>query len=65
VRQGKWKLSNLEDPFDEAEFELFDLDSDPGETNDLAGSEPEIFQELLELWRTERKKLGIVLPQDL
>ena len=65
VRQGKWKLSTLEPPFDEAEFGLFDLDSDPGETNDLAGSEPEIYQELLELWRTERKKLGIVLPQDL
>jgi arylsulfatase len=65
VRQGKWKLSTLEPPFDEAEFELFDLDSDPGETHNLAGSEPEKYQELLELWRTERGNLGIVLPQDL
>jgi arylsulfatase len=65
LRQGKWKLSNLEYQFDEAEFELFDLDSDPGETHNLAESEPEIYQELLELWRTERKNLGIVLPQDL
>jgi arylsulfatase len=65
VRQGKWKLSNLEYPFDEAEFELFDLEADPGETNDLAGSEPEKYQELLELWRTQRRNLGIVLPQDL
>jgi arylsulfatase len=58
-------LSTLDPPFDEAEFELFNLDSDPGEANNLAGSEPEKYQELLELWRTERGNLGIVLPQDL
>jgi arylsulfatase len=65
VRRGKWKLSNLEYPFDEAKFELFDLESDPGETHNLAESEPEKYQELLGLWRTERRNLGIVLPQDL
>ena len=26
---------------------------------------PEKFKQLLELWRSERKKLGIVLPEDL
>ena len=65
VRQGKWKLSTLEPPFDETEFGLFDLEVDPGESNDLAESEPEKYQELLELWHTERRNLGIVLPQDL
>ena len=25
LRQGNWKISNLEPPFDEADFELFDL----------------------------------------
>ncbi len=65
VRQGKWKLSNLEPPFDEDELGLFDLDADPGETHNLGDSEPEKYRELLELWRTERRNLGIVLPQDL
>jgi len=65
VRQGKWKLSNLEPPFDEDELGLFDLDADPGETHNLAESKAEKYQELLELWRTERRNLGIVLPQDL
>lgn len=65
VRQGKWKLSTFEPPFDEAQFGLFDLEADPGETNNLTESEPEKYQELLELWRKERKRLGIVLPQDL
>jgi arylsulfatase len=65
LRQGKWKISNLEPPFDEADFELFDLSVDPGETQNLAESHEEKFEELLELWRKERRKLGIILPQDL
>jgi arylsulfatase A-like enzyme len=65
IRKGSWKLTNLDRPFDEAEFELFNLELDPGETTNLADSEPDKFQEMLELWRVERKALGIVLPQDL
>ena len=65
LRQGNWKLSNLEPPFDESDFELFDLSVDPGETSNLAESNAEKYEELLELWRDERKRLGIILPQDL
>jgi arylsulfatase len=65
VRQGDWKIANLEPPFDESGFGLFNLGIDPGETNDLAEVEPEKFAEMIALWRVERKKLGIILPQDL
>ncbi|MEN8007838.1 MAG: arylsulfatase [Candidatus Krumholzibacteriota bacterium] len=65
VRQGRWKLVNLDPPFDESAFELFDLETDPGETVNLAEAEPEKRAELLALWRAERKRLGIVLPGDL
>ncbi len=65
LRQGKWKISTLDPPFDEAAFELFDLSVDPGETVNLAEEEAEKFAELIELWREERKRLGIILPQDL
>lgn len=65
LRQGKWKISNLDPPFDESAFELFDLEADPGESHNLAEQEPEKLAELIALWRLERKKLGIVLPEDL
>jgi len=65
VRRGDWKIANLEPPFDESGFELFNLRDDPGETNNLADAEPEMFTEMIALWRVQRKKLGIILPQDL
>ena len=51
---GKWHLS-----------ELFDLEADPGETTNLAATEMERLAEMIELWRVQRRELGIVLPEDL
>jgi len=65
IRQGKWKLSNLNGPFEEADMELFNLQTDPGEAHNLAAEEAEKYQQMLELWRVERRARGIVLPQDL
>ena len=65
LRQGRWKLVNLEPPFDESQFGLFDIEADPGETTDLATVEAERFRMMLRLWREQRRKLGIILPSDL
>jgi arylsulfatase len=65
VRQGRWKLVNLEPPFDESEFQLFDIEADPGETTDLAAAEPDRFAAMIQLWRQQRIELGIILPSDL
>ena len=65
LRRGDWKLVTLDPPFDEDAFELFNLAEDPGETIDLAAERPDIYQELLSLWREERVRLGIILPEDL
>lgn len=65
LRQGDWKISNLEPPFDESAFELFNLALDPGEATNLATEEPVKMAELIALWRVQRKELGIVLPEDL
>lgn len=65
IRQGNWKLVTESVPFDESDFRMYDLATDPGEVDDLAGLEPEKYEQLIDLWRTERKRLGIVLPEDL
>jgi arylsulfatase A-like enzyme len=65
LRKGSWKISTLEAPFDESDFALFDLSLDPGEANNLANDKPGKFAELIEVWRKERKRLGIILPEDL
>lgn len=62
LRRGRWKLTHLEPPFDPAKFGLYDIEADPGETTDLASARPDIFEELLRLWESERQRLGIVLP---
>ena len=65
LRKGHWKIVTMKSPFDESKFELYDLSADPGESHNLAESEPEKLTELIEIWRVERKKMGIILPEDL
>jgi arylsulfatase len=65
LRQGRWKLTAVESPFEETGFALYDIVADPGETTDLSSQLPEKREELLEIWRQRRLELGIVLPQDL
>jgi arylsulfatase len=65
VRQGDWKIVTQNGPFDEADFEMFNLAQDPDETDDLRMVEPERFAEMLEIWREKRLEYGIILPQDL
>lgn len=62
IRRGRWKLTHLEPPFDPAHFRLYDIETDPGETTDLASTRPDVFGELLRLWESERQRLGITLP---
>jgi arylsulfatase len=65
LRQGPWKIVTLDRPFAESDFELFNVATDPGETMNLAEAQPEKYAELIELWQSERRQLGIVLPEDL
>lgn len=65
LRQGDWKLTALEPPFDESKFQLFNLAEDPGETRDLRAEHPAKYDALVALWRRERHALGVILPEDL
>ncbi|MDE0441130.1 MAG: arylsulfatase [Gammaproteobacteria bacterium] len=50
-------------PFDEDRWELYDLDADPSECNDLAETEPTRLATLIDLWWSEAERHG-VLPLD-
>ena len=49
--QGKWKLLRLPEPFGTGNWELYDLDADPGEITDLSEKYPKKKQELLDAWQ--------------
>ena len=65
IMGGRWKLVTREGPFDESRLELYDLEADPGEARDLKAEDPDVHGRMIELWREERRKLGIILPGDL
>ncbi|MFP4260255.1 MAG: arylsulfatase [Opitutales bacterium] len=59
IRRGRWKLvctnenylhSTKDNSFDALVWELYDIDVDRSELNDLSAEQPEIVQELTELW---------------
>jgi len=64
IRQGRWKLVTLDQPFSREKFELFDVVADPGETTDLADSDPDRYAAMLDLWDSELSRLGIILPDE-
>ncbi|MDX5339574.1 MAG: arylsulfatase [Cyclobacteriaceae bacterium] len=49
--QGKWKILRLPPPFGPGEWQLFNLETDPGETTDLSGQFPEIKAKLIQSWQ--------------
>ena len=65
VRQGRWKLVDSDPPTREEDFQLHDLASDPAELHDLSLTEPERRAAMLELWRTWKSDLGIVLQSEM
>jgi len=71
VRMGKWKLISKArktqsfvwdriDELDLAHWELFDMEADRTEMNDLALEHPEMVQKLANMWQAWGKRTGIV-----
>lgn len=60
LRRGDWKITFVPEPKGPQRWELFNIKTDPGETNDLRDKEPIIFQEMLALWENYRKEVGVV-----
>ncbi len=59
TRNGNWKLIEY---FEDERLELFDLEADPYERNDLAGAKPEKAAELLAKLKKWRKDVDAQMP---
>ncbi|KAF2105432.1 alkaline-phosphatase-like protein [Lophiotrema nucula] len=60
VRRGAYKIVFIPKPKGPEKWQLYDLASDPGETDDLADKEPKILKELLKLWDQYVLETGVV-----
>lgn len=63
IREGRYKLiewfeKSIEGPETEGALELFDLETDPGERNNLAAAMPERTKDLYEKLRAWRKRVN-------
>jgi arylsulfatase len=62
VRQGDWKLVWQYKPYGAEQWELFNLNSDPGERHNLAAEQPEKLKELVALWDDYVRANNVILP---
>ncbi|CAL5874141.1 uncharacterized protein PFLUO_LOCUS8429 [Penicillium psychrofluorescens] len=63
VRQGPYKLVHVE-PFaggrEDGKWQLYHLEKDPGEVEDLSDSMPDKVEELIQIWEEYRQATGVV-----
>jgi arylsulfatase len=57
VRQGKWKLVSR---FEKRTWELYDIEADRSEMNDLAGREPGRVSDMVKLYDAWAERCGVV-----
>jgi arylsulfatase len=62
VRQGPWKATWIGPPVGPSDWQLFNLEEDPGETRDLAREQPEKLSTLKGLWERYAGEVGLVFP---
>lgn len=63
VRRGQWKAYHAAPPLGSDNWELYDLDADPGETIDRASTHPDILAELKSIYAAYAKKNGVIAPE--
>lgn len=62
VRKGDFKLLSLPKPFGTGDWQLYDLDNDPGEIHDLSKQRRGLRDEMAEIWEKYARETGVILP---
>jgi len=57
--KGKWKILRLPQPMGSGNWELYDLEKDPGETTDLSVQFPEVKKQLIDAWNVYAKQNSV------
>ncbi|MHB9879398.1 arylsulfatase [Pacificimonas sp. ICDLI1SI03] len=60
IRRGAWKAVWMRAPEGVGQWQLYDLQADPGEINDLAPERGEVLAELIEAWDRYVMETGVV-----
>ncbi|HEV8081875.1 MAG TPA: arylsulfatase [Chitinophagaceae bacterium] len=63
IRQGKWKITKIEPPFGNGEFEMFDMEKDPTESHDLSKQYPDKYKQMLDHWNDYVKENGVIMAE--
>ncbi len=60
IRKGPWKALWIREPEGSGTWQLYDVERDPGETQDRANDEPELLSELIKAWDRYATACGVV-----
>ena len=59
LRDGKWKIVSAYRRNQPTRWELYDMENDRTELNDLASSQPERLQEMVDKWQAWADRVGV------
>lgn len=62
VREGRWKAVHIPPPAGSGHWELFDVEADPGEVDDLARKNSDQLTKMIKDWNHYAEKANVVLP---
>lgn len=62
VRRGSWKIVHMPKPHGTGAWQLYNLDLDIGESDDLSEQEPEMLQQMIEQWDKYAEENNVILP---
>ena len=65
LRKGSYKILQVPKPYGSGTWELYNIEEDPGETENLASHKPEKLQELVNDWSIYVAETGLVESGDL
>jgi len=64
MRQGSYKAVLVPPPYGDSKWRQFNVDEDPGETNNLARDMPDLLDTLVSAWDEYAADVGVV-PAEL